>query len=488
MKKGFLAIVIFTILIFSSNTVWANFVDTYGLSASSIAQGNAVCSSIDNWAAVYYNMAGLGRTKKSGLKARSMSNKGLNNLMQNNQSTSTEEEGYRDEFALNYLATIPQITTKGLPAERQAAFDQNYLNFGAVNIGLVLDLNRFYKMPSVISSARFGLSAAVLHDFTSLNISVIKLNSVDPRAHNFMRYGCNAQRIVIHSGLGLGFMDDMFGFGIGMTALAGGKGIIDMSQVKLQNGVQYPVTQTYLNVTAAPGIEAGAYWDPGKIWDVVAGLSVGVYYRGSVVMDMPMSAGATMVVGGIALPMAITMLEYWTPHTFGGGVSYNFSNIIPITIPYMNNIKASLDFEYQLWSLYEMSKANKLNFVEANGLPEPKFADVYMPKFGLSVDILDWLGAMAGYSYQSSMVPDKLAKSIYNYMDNAKHTVSMGALFTVPKLYDMVTPIKITLAGQLQILSSRTVIKEADYANASNPDYSYGGLVPSFTLEVNMKW
>lgn len=51
-----------------------------------------------------------------------------------------------------------------------------------------------YHLPGFVSSLRFGLAAGLLDD-----LAAVKINDVDPRTHNFLRYGREAQTAIIIS-------------------------------------------------------------------------------------------------------------------------------------------------------------------------------------------------------------------------------------------------------------------------------------------------
>ncbi|HOR94798.1 MAG TPA: hypothetical protein PLZ38_12565, partial [Spirochaetota bacterium] len=54
--------IVFVIIIMPA-LVYANFADTYGFGAQGVARGNAMTAVVNDWSSVYYNIAGLGRTR-----------------------------------------------------------------------------------------------------------------------------------------------------------------------------------------------------------------------------------------------------------------------------------------------------------------------------------------------------------------------------------------------------------------------------------------
>ncbi len=56
-------LLIFVAIVTVQTLAFANFADTYGFSAIGISRGNAMTAVVNDWSSVYYNIAGLGRTR-----------------------------------------------------------------------------------------------------------------------------------------------------------------------------------------------------------------------------------------------------------------------------------------------------------------------------------------------------------------------------------------------------------------------------------------
>ncbi|MDD5712569.1 MAG: hypothetical protein PHY31_07425, partial [Smithellaceae bacterium] len=163
----FLAAAVLTLLL-ATDVFAGSYADTYGMSASGIARGNAMTAIVDDWSSVFYNPAGLGKTKKNFL----------------NNSVAVEEEveeaapeggepveappapnysGYVSELGLNYFYTSPSLSTSNRGSS--VTDPTSGLKFGAGTLGLVIDLNRFFKQPDIVSSARFGLGLGLIDKY-----------------------------------------------------------------------------------------------------------------------------------------------------------------------------------------------------------------------------------------------------------------------------------------------------------------------------------
>lgn len=493
-------------IVIVQSLVYANFADTYGFGAIGVSRGNAMTAVVNDWSSVYYNMAGLGKTRGYAAIAVQAEEKEKGSLTlkkgESKQETQTQEVSpydifaYNDQLAITYMYTQPAMS---IDIPRETVADKE-LNFGTVTLGLVLDLNHFVKLPAFISSGRFGLGLGVMQDG-----SLVKVYDIDLRTHDYVRYGREAQRTVILAGAGFGFMDDLFGIGVGANVWSGGSGSVQLSDVELGSNTQTPNSQAQMELTPAVAPVAGLYISPGRKINALRGLEVGVAYRGELYMEIdPFATTAELKTAGITLEMALSIFDYYTPHIISGGLAYT---VLPIQR--LSGLTLSVDVEYQMWSKHRVSKA-KETYWGLYGVSIPQFKDIIVPKAGISYNFgclspkMQWLTLNLGYSYRASFVPDEADTSVFNFLDNNAHIGSAGLVFTIPKKGSMVAPIVITISGQMQMLQTRQVQKnEADviaiyksidntWTNeqilAVNPNYTYGGRVYSGFVEVALRW
>lgn len=494
-------------MIFIASAAFASFAETHGFSAMGIVKGNAVTATVDDWSSVFYNISGLGRTR-GGITVSNVVEKTSALTLKKGakeEASATaqgEEKILNDQLGLNFFYTMPKMTIDIPRKDVKAAED---LNYGTMTLGLVLDLNHFYRLPKVISSARFGLGLATMADGY-----MVKVNDIDLRTHNWLNYGREAQRTVILAGIGIGFFDDLFGIGAGANVWTGGEGAVLMRGVVVSPDPQSPDQQARMDLTTTAKPVAGLYISPGKKVNALRGLDIGLSYRAEIYMLIdPFKAGTTLSIPA-NMQLMMSIFDYYTPHIFSAGIAYN-----PPTDRFMlNRLTIEIDVEYQMWSKYKTSDARRdywekgyfgkdtegdPYFVNVN-LPE--FKDVIVPKVGITVKTFDWLTVMAGYSYQKSYIPDEALTGIFNMLDNDRHIVSFGFRFIIPKMGGMVAPLEINLAGQYQMLIKRDVVKDYSYINlensdaaddyddlvAANPNYTFGGSVFSGTIEVKLRW
>ncbi len=430
----------FTIIISASVVSASSFGETYGFSPNGISMGNAMTAHVDDWSSVFYNMAGLGRTLEV---------KGQDEPI--------------NQISFNYLRNAPDfnlnisrstLDADGNPVSVSTNATRN-LDSGTFVVGMVFDLNKVFKMWNFISSARFGLGMGISDDF-----NVVKLNDVEPQTHNYLRYGREAERTMVLSGVGLGFMDDAFGIGLGTNATFGGEGKVLVKDVQVSTDPQSPDGQSIMDLKLNPVLLMGLYFSPGKLIPAAKGVEFGFNYRQKSKLDIsPFSTTAVTDAGGIPLNLQLSIFGYWQPDTYTLGTAINIGK----------KAMVSFDLEYQEWAEYEVSIDMAANHSDIL----PSLDNIIVPKFGLQYKINDPATLLLGYYYQPSFIPGKAVTGDVNWMDNDKHVVSFGLKWRLPAPTRMQRPVDLSIGYQLQYLERRNVDKIAP--DSLNPDYSYDG-------------
>ncbi len=505
-------IILFTILFsicISSSLFAGSFADTYGISAEGMARGNAMTAVVNDWSSVYYNVAGLGKTQNIiGEPAAKEGEMTLKLRKAEGEGDSGKKDIYPNQFALSVLATIPQLklniqrynrTTGLTPVYYPEKTDAAKLDpYGFIVIGGALDLNNIIKLPDFISSARLGIGMGMNWDF-----SLVKVNDIDPRTHDFLRYGREVQRATILIGAGMGFLNDAFGGGVGVNAAFGGKGKLYM-EAQMTGDPQIPIGQTTMDLSISPGAIAGIYLSPGKFFSAINGLEIGASYRQETMLKIdPFDAAAGIIGGAVRMSLLLAIFDYYTPHTVTGGIAYT-----------RWGLTISADVNWDMWSKTNFSKVVKFHYLEL-----PKFVDTLSYKVGFKYDT-PWtpLSLMVGYSYVPSILDKntatqgsirvgttstKYVAGVYNMLDNDKHMASLGLKFTVPKMWRLNGQVIITMAYQFQYLMPKSVNKTGISYNITgsdagtfddmmqtyllNPSYKYSGMNHSVMMEVGMR-
>lgn len=482
----------------------ANFANTFGFSAEGLSRGNAMTAVVNDWTSVWYNVGGLGKGRaNAGTSTVSREGEMTLKLRKTEGESETRSETYPNCFGVNVLFIYPQLnldiqrfatTSSGayIPVKTKAAKMDPY---GFLILGGALDLNTIVKLPDFVSSCRLGLGLG-----TNWDGSLVKVNDLDPRTHNFLRYGREIQTSIIVVGLGIGFMNDAFGGGVGANVAFAGKASAVM-ETQLTGDPQIPLAQATMDLTIAPSAIAGIYFSPGRLYSPIEGLDIGASYRMETKMKIdPFNAAAVLFDGSINMNLMLAIVDYYTPHTVTGGIAYT-----------RWDVTLSADVNWELWSMNYVSKVLKYHYT---GLPE--FEDTFSYKVGVKYKTpvtLFGLAVMGGYSYVPSILADNagttlgvrigtisnsVAPGMFNYMDNDKHIASLGFEFTVPKMWRLGGEIVISLGYQFQYLVPESVQKTGILIKAGasepiaktyliNPSYSYGGMNHGAALSVGMR-
>jgi len=496
MKKILYGILVFFMQLTVASDLPANdFSGTYGMSAKGVGMGNAVSALVDDWSSVFYNISGLGKTPGRSVSG-DVSKRGSSLSLKSGKVASShgsEKKTHLNEVSVSFLYSYPVFD---ININRPDVKGDEGLDAKIAMIGAVIDMNTFIKVPSwLISTARIGIGAGVPVE------AATKINDLDQRTHNYLAYGREAEQAVVLGGFGLGFLDDMFGVGLGINAAFGGEGFMTMHDLKIGSGEQNPSAQASIDLKTTPSFVAGLYLKPEKIYRtfigkdsisrIIRGLDIGFSYRQEKVTDIEgIPAEAVTQVGDVTMNMIISATESYTPHSFDLGLAYTY-----------DRYTVSADFEYQMWSGYKISSgAQKVfaGYAAANADENedgqgdgylyviPDFKDIFIFRIGARMELFDWITIMTGYVYQPSFVPvDKINNTRFNYLDCTKHILSLGCTVHLPEYSLTGGPVDITCAFQTQILEERNITKSIP--TTEDPNYSYGGWCPSVMIEASMK-
>jgi hypothetical protein len=441
-------------LMMTSVSFASNYGDSFGYSTKGMSLGGAMCARVDDWSSVYYNMAGLGKTV--GLE------KGTNQIALQYQGNMPVVD-----IDINRMS-IPDLTdgrTDNDVSKPLATNGDKNLEAGTFILGLAFDTKILMDLPSFISSARLGVGLCINDDMTA-----IKINDLDVRTHTFMRYGREAQHLEVLSGLGLGFAGDLFGIGLGVNSAFAGDGNVMMEEIKLQTEEQAPIGQATMNMELEPHLLAGLYFSPGKAIEALEGLDFGFAYQESTIQNIyPMKTIGLTETGGIPLDMVMALTDFYQPSTYTLGMAYAFGS---------NTV--SFDLEYQEWSGFKLSDIKMAYY----GNELKKFDDILVFRLGLENRVSSTFSLMFGYYYEPSFVPDEAVAGAMNFLENDKHVGSVGFAWDVTHILPIKGNTEVVAGYQLQYLVDRDVVK--DSPTLPNPNYSYGGMVHSFMVGLNI--
>ena len=446
MKKILLFITTILMLPLMTSSLYAvDFASSYGVSPKGISLGNAMCARVNDWSSAYYNIAGLGK--------------------------SYGDSEHHSQIGFAYLNNSPDFdidisrskTSDGTPLSTDGDKD---LGTGTFVIGLAVDIQKIFIELPFVSTLRFGVVAGINDDMTA-----VKINDLDPRTHNFMKYGRESQKLTIMNGVGAGFMDDSFGIGLGLNSTFGGDGVVLLENVELQAAAQSPVANSKMDMKIEQTLIAGIYYSPGRMFDVVEGLEFGLTYKEESELNInPFQTAAETDLGGIPMNLGLALHDFYQPPEITFGVAYLISKF-----------QISLDIGYQMWSKFSPSTTVMSNF----GSEIKELDDIIIPRLGLEVMLPEGFALQTGYYYEPSFVPDDAVTGRINFLDNDKHVGSVGLSYKLPDQFmNIKGQLELNTGCQVQYMDKRDVKKTTP--TPENPDYSFGGACYSFIFGATL--
>ena len=489
-NKIYKQIIIFTVLNYS---IMANAVDTFGFSPKGVALTGALTSSVNDWSAPFYNMAGLTAPLAHSLdydediKSVESTADIVKDPSIDANVTPVPIPKKREpilHIGTGYLHQIPlvnitpQLSNSDVTKQIEAA--KAGLNYGFIQVGIVANLNNLIKMPFGIPIA-LGLGLQLPSD-----LRVATVVDLNPPQYNFIRLGYNTKRLFLSSGLSIQVWKDKLSIGGGVNLFIRGEGAFKVSAVNITTDRQLPKNELKLDFGPVVAPNAGIMFRQKYLQH---NFLFGASYQGELVFKVtPLTALAETAALNITLDLELVVLYYYTPHIINGGFSYVLGDIF----------KLHLDADYQLWSKYTFNPAT----ISAYPNQLPKYKDTVSGKLGLEYRIgrhlpfkpgflssIRSIWIRGGYRFLQGILPNTQT-GITNYLDSDKHIFGFGLSYTLPKNIILQVPTEISIGGQYQYWASNTQIKNYASIDAAlavaNPSYQYSAHV--FVISVSASW
>ena len=418
--------------------------EEYGVAPRDSAMGNAFTGVADDFAAAFYNPAGL-----------------------------TQVEGFHLTFGYKFIA--PKVTAKlpGYPADRFTNYPQSHYGM----MGLATDLN----MPGIINPRytapfRFGVAFALtefLHSYT---------NYYDQFTPYFFRYQDRPIALLpLYVTLAIKFTD-WFSIGGGIVVAPSATYIDARVHTDLYLPEAAYVSQQGLVNRAHAIVKPLA----GILFRIpLAGLAdrlrVGLSWRDEVsVIDGRGNALNLMVVHipGASQPLRpippmdvpVRTLSGFTPMQVALGLAWRITE----------GALVSTDTIWKRWHNWQNY------FFTA---PDPPFHDTFEQRLGVEQRFFtdaSWLESWAlrgGWYYQPTPTPSQ--NNEWNILDNDKHVFTAGFGLRFDQVLGLIkTPINFDAAFQLHYLIPEHIENDQD----RYPPIDTGGLVYSGTAAVELAW
>ncbi len=457
---GMLLVICFAVPAFGSGIS-----DTHGISMRAIALGGAFTAVADNYAAAYYNPAGLA-------------------------------QGTGNVITIEYLHIAPNIdvetldgqdlTTPGLSGlggqnetrndPTEASYDG--LEVPAPFVGIILDINEIVPTPVPV---RVGVALSFPEHFEVC----YAISSYAPDQPHFIRFGDDINRVTLAVGAGAELIDNLLYVGGGIQAMTYGNGSAYPQQEANAQGED--VSNTYEASLFRVDPLAGILITPldGKV-------KVGLSWRDEEFFQIPMETSASQgfqgiinqytglplpveIPGGLDINLALDIECFYTPEEYSLGFAFDIGKAL-----------VSLEANKQLWSNYDFSTSQKVYYEGS-----PDFKDTINYRAGVEYMLGETSSLMVGYCYQPTPVPDQSGR-VTNYLDMDKKIFSIGLNKTIDDPINIVKDGKINLVGTFQYLrlDDYTVYKDGVSGPTWEEQESYRveGDAYAGGIAINIAW
>lgn len=497
------------LLSLASTAAQAEIAESFGLGPRMIGTSGAGVANVNDWTASFYNMAGVasplsdraifGNQEKSeeaavkikllkddgSLQSKDQSNKDAVDKKLEQELLALESKATH-QMGMNYLfqATLPSLSPQSMGPETAKNVDLAKKNmvYGALQMGLIFDTRSVINTPKNLP-IRVGLALSVPQS------AVATVNDTKVESYNFIRYGREAQRMLIIAGVGAQLIRDRLSIGFGANTFTGGRGKFEMRNVEIDptGNTQVPNAETQMDLTPAIAPVVGVQYRH-KIKNRI--LLAGASWRSEIMMQLdPLDANATTQLLQVALPLRLAILDFYSPHTFTLGFTYLHDEAL----------KLSLDGELQLWNRFQVNSA-RAAYMQKAGEYFERFKNIILVRLGGETRPGRYIRKLsdvplflrAGFSFIPAFTPDQTGYS--NFLDNNKVGYSLGASYFLNANKIVKVPVELIFGFQHQIMLTRTSAKTGDvtsslsYTSGNQPDYTYGGHVIVASLGALMKF
>jgi long-chain fatty acid transport protein len=377
--------VIAAVVVCAARAAHANPADMFGFGARGAAMSGAQVAAADDGSANYYNPALLAR---------------LDTI----------------RIELGYQAALPALTVDGQDNDVDSSR------------GTDLDI----AVPGHLAGARFTIGAMIFLPDQSLT----RLRNQSAQKPRWALYDNLPQRIVFGANAAMS-LGDRFAIGGGISFMAATKGA-----VSLKGLVGFPRPEkSDLDLSIDVDLDTVRY-PVGGVWlRALPWLDLAASYRGGFFLTIDL---AFRIDGDVGLPGQDPVVH--DGHIALRTVSQDLFQPAQWTVGGLarvdDHFSVAFDLAYHRWSTFQNPSAHidppdldlgpfqgLVNLPPGAPLPDPHFHDIVVPRLGM-----EWLAreddarrvfVRGGYHYEPSPAPEQTGES--NFIDNDKHTFSLGA-------------------------------------------------------------
>lgn len=372
-------------------------VRTFGIGGEGIAMGGAVAAFSSDYAAMFYNPAGLAFA-----------------------------EGPTLGFGFVYGSPDLQINGQKQDVEPIRAFQ--------VGGSLPLGPSKYLRRITLGVAAHIPTSTAIM------------VGAMDPVKPHFVFYAIDPQTTVIYLGGSVRILPTL-SFGGGVSILAEAEFNLNLSLLSTTFITHYSPSR--FNFDPVLGLR----------FEPTRSLSLAAVYReakkGSLEPELRIFVGDEQILPTIS----VFNLFNYEPREVVLAASYRFMERLAVEVDVNWMDYSDYQVSTPRYDIEEEVPDWVKTLMSMHNFPDPGFRDIFVPRLGLAFQINRYLTLRGGYFYYPSPVPDQ--RGITNYADADKHVVSFGTgvrFFPPPKVLER--PILIDLVFQAQILENRSVAKD----------------------------
>ncbi len=451
MRKTLFQIAVALILVMTSSCpAFASFcfTEAYGVGVRSMAMGQAFTAVADDYAALYFNPAGLAQTTETTISI---------NLIQpvHDLKVSFLDTG-EDMKMYDARSLVRNDPVHGA--------DGDDLDILFPVLGLSANINR---LVSRYLDIPINIQAGMVIGFPENFNSLFTTNTTAPDMPNPISFGDQIEHFMATLGFGLEIKKDLVYLGWAATVGIEMKG---PHPLYCQN-VWLGYSEESRNVLTQA--ECPAYSKLGNQWGILftpfdKKLKLGISYREqlSIVTVDFTPIRVYLTPAGIPQDNLTVMQEVivgYLPEQISFGLAYTF-----------DRLTLSADYKYQKWGDYKYTEnIHELFVINEQGLAQPgrvaepgspDFDDVAHISVGMSYERSKKLTLMAGYEFRPTQVPDQSYR-ISNYIDMDKDIFSVGLS------YQYKSWMKFGVLCQYMMLADYKVYKQGNEIG-----YSWGGV------------
>jgi long-chain fatty acid transport protein len=378
-------------------SIYAGPCQAFGLGGRGIAMGGAVAASSADYAAMFYNPAGLAFAEGPTL-------------------------------GMGFVYGAPDLRING---EEQ---DVDPIRAFQVGGSLPLGSSKYLGRITLAAAAHIPTSTAIM------------TGAADPVEPHFVLYSIDPQRTAIYLGGAVRILPNL-SIGGGVSMLAGAEFKMNLSLLS-STFFTHQSPSKYI-------------FDPifGLKFKPTKSLALAAVYRddktASLEPELRIFVGETQVLPTVT----ILNLYNYEPREVVVAAMYSFKDRLTVELDVTWMDYSSYQVSTPRYEFEEDVPDWVKTLMSMHNFPEPEFRDTFVPRLGSEFIVNRYFTLRGGYYYQASPVPDQ--RGITNYADADKHVLSLGGgvkAFLPPKI--LKKPIHIDFVFQAQILQERSVVKD----------------------------